>query len=404
MMPQPAGKTRILFVDDDEIALGSYKTLFRKDRDRWEMSFAATPEAALAALDEHVFGLVISDAQMPRMHGAKLLEKVQQLQPGAIRVMFTANTDQATFLKMLPVAHQFLNKPCPPSQLRTTIERCCALHELLVDDRLRTFIGQLDRLPSTPQTYLDLCQILGDPDSNAADVAAVLEGDPAMSAKILQIVNSAYFGLAQPATSVAKGVAYVGMEMIKNLSLAVHVFGAMDGFAVEGFSISALQRNSYLVGKIAKKISDRSRADEAFTAGLLHDVGRIVLAMGAPEQLKAVLRNMKETGRPSQVVEKEVLGITHAEIGAYLLGSWGLPLSIVEAVAFHHRPDLLPENSLNTLAVVHIADAIAHGITEGLDAESDSLPAGEVARMGIAHHLCDWRALALKESETLVAA
>lgn len=387
---------RILFVDDESHVLDGLRDLLRKQRKEWEMHFASSGQAALEALEKQPFDVVVSDMRMPGMDGATLLARVKQDYPATARIILSGQAERASVVQALPVAHQFLSKPCDAAVLRDVVERASELQKLLADEGIRVVIGKLDKLPSSPTTYWDLTRAAARPDVALADLASIVERDPAMATKVLQLVNSAYFGLAQKVASIPQAVSYLGTNLLKALALAVHAFGTMEHSTVEGFSLEGVQRHSLVTARLAKQFArDPKLASEAFTAGLVHEVGKIVLAVGVPERLSEVLRECAASGRHCHVVEREMLGVTHAEVGGYLLGVWGLPLAVVEAVTFHHRPGLVAGGSVETLAAVHIADALVHGPQLGASAPAcHELDLDFVARAGLLEQLDSFRALA----------
>jgi HD-like signal output (HDOD) protein len=190
--------------------------------------------------------------------------------------------------------------------------------------------------------------------------------DAAVCAKVLQLVNSAYFGLGQKIVSIRPAVTYLGVEIIKSLVLGSMSFSDKAISEVKGFSPDRLQQHSMLTAILAKKIvTNPALADAAFTAGLLHDIGSLVLLYAAPPDYVRALERKKELNGDSAAAEREIFGVTHAEVGAYLLGLWGIPFPIVEAVAFHHRPNEVAPEARALVAAVHIASGMIEEMTEG---------------------------------------
>ena len=389
---------RILFVDDEQQILDGLRDLLRKQRKQWDMVFALGGEAALAELARAPFDVVVSDMRMPGIDGATLLQRVKDEYPATARIILSGDAERDAVVNALPVAHQFLSKPCDAEVLRTVVERACALQTVLQDDNVRSVIGKVDHLPSVPRAYWALAQAAARPDVGLADLAKIVEQDPAMAVKVLQLVNSSYFGLAQRQSSVQDAVAYLGIELLKALTLTAHVFASAAGPSLPGFSFDALQDHSMLAARIAKRlVADPKRAAEAFTAALVHDIGKIVLAMGVPDRFGEAVRTARDTGRADHVVEKELLGVTHAEVGAYLLGLWGLPLGIVEAVAYHHQPELGAPTG--TVVAVHVANALSH-LVPGAPPDPSvggRLNVAFVESSGFGAELPRWRALADEE-------
>jgi len=342
---------------------------------------------------------------MPAMDGAALLARVKELHPASARIILSGHSEQEAAVRALPVAHRFLSKPCDADTLRRVIEETCQLQSVLSDEAVRSAIGRIDKLPSTPKLYHELLAVSANPDAGAADFAKIIEKDAAMSIKILQIVNSAYFGLAQKTTSVLKAIAYLGIELLKGLTLAAHVFTTKDTLRVPGLSLEKCQESALLTARLARRFArDSKQGEEAFAAGIVHDVGRIVLALSAPQRLEEILTELREAQRPIHEIEAERFGVTHAELGAYLLGVWGLPFPVVRAVAYHHTPGLVTEGSREVLAALHVADALVDTALEGESKlpEERRLDLGFLESAGFSSRLSEWRAMA-EEDRTLDA-
>lgn len=388
---------RILFVDDEQAVLDGLRDQLRKQRKQWEMVFALGGPAAMAELEKSAFDVVVSDMRMPVVDGATLLHFVKERYPGAARIILSGQADRQSVERALPAAHQFLSKPCEADTLRIVVARACQLQKTLSDTGIRSIIGKLDKLPSTPQTYWELTNAAARPESGVADFAEIVERDPAMSVKVLQLVNSAYFGLPQRVTSAQQAVSRLGVELLKALALSVHAFGTMPVAALKGFSLEQLQQHSLLTARLGRQLieNDAKRAGEVFSAAVVHDIGKLILAVGMPERFTEVLKAYASTNRPLHAIESELLQVTHAEVGGYLLGFWGLPLSIVEAVAYHHTPSQITEGDLGTLGAVHIADALIDAeLNQRINPKrEDKLDLAFVERAGWTPKLDAWRAL-----------
>jgi HD-like signal output (HDOD) protein len=389
---------RILFVDDEQAVLDGLRNRLRKQRRSWDMVFALGGPAGLEELARAPFDVVVSDMRMPSMDGAALLQAVKEMYPSVARIVLTGHAEREAIERALPVAHQFLSKPCDGEVLKTVIERTCRLRALVNDGNLRKIIGSLERLPSARRTYDELTRVAAKSEARIGDIAKIIERDPAMSAKALQIVNSTYFGLSQQVTSIDRAVSYLGVEVLKGLALTANVFATLKDVAPnDDFSLDRLQRRAFLTARMARRfVSDPQRADEAFTCALVHDVGKIIFTLGTPAKYREVIRRSAREGVAAHIIEREVLGITHAEVGAYLLGMWGLPFSIVDVVAHHHDPVDAHGKDAELLAVVHVADGLA-------DAALDPMARGDLAAhldlafldgAGFLGQLPRWKALA----------
>ena len=391
-------RQRILFVDDDQAVLDGLENVFRKDRARWDVAYATGGEQALEEMARSPADIVVSDMRMPGMDGAALLSVIKTLYPGTARLVLSGHAERDVVLKAIGFAHQFLSKPCPPDVLRVAIERTCHLQKLLGHPSIRRFVGETSALPSAPRSYIALTEAASRPSARLADIAAIVQADPAMSAKLLQLVNSAYFGLAQHVASIQHAVSYLGVEVIKALALTTAAFGVAEMPSVKGFSLDRLRSDAIHTARLAKRLlPDSHRADEAFTAAIVHDVGYIILARALPAELAEVVERSRTTDEPLENIERAVMGVGHAELGAYLLGVWGLPFSIVESVAYHHRPSAVTVGTRDVLAAVHAADAMLAELGDG-QRPATRLDVAFLEEAGYGHEIERWRALANEEA------
>src|SRR6202142_789217 len=353
---------RVLFVDDEPAVLSSLERMLKSQEPHWDAVFAPGADAALALLAESPFDAIVSDLRMPGIDGAALLKTTCEKYPTVVRIVIASHEDMNGALRAVPVAHQFLLKPCDPHMLRVAVERATSLSNVLSNKMLASLIGSVNDLPVLPRTYMALREKLSDPDAAVKDVVKLVEQDIAISAKILQLVNSAIFGLPREISSVNTAVSYLGMEMLQNLVLSAGVFRIFENAAsLPGFSFEEVQEHSQLTAKIASHIpAPASIHSAAVVAGLLHDVGKLVLATRAPRHFARALIGAEEEKRPLFAVEQDLMGVSHAEVGAYLLGIWGLPCPVVEAVAHHHHPDRVPQDTLDAVGIVHLANFLAH--------------------------------------------
>ncbi|MBL8612962.1 MAG: HDOD domain-containing protein, partial [Myxococcales bacterium] len=283
------------------------------------------------------------------------------------------------------------------------IDRTCSLQSLANDQAVRDVVGKVGALPSIPRTYWELTAALARPSIGLGALGEIVARDPPMSARVLQIVNSAYFGLERRITSIREAVTFLGVDALKGLALSSHVFSSANAPTPVAAALERLQRSSMAVARLAKGfVTDPDRSEETFSAAIVHDVGKIVLTMSMSETYRAVTAEVARSRRPAHVVEREMLGVTHPAVGAYLLGVWGLPIPIVEAVAYHHEPSRAPEEVQEIVAAVHVADALVDAVMDGpgSDAELD-LPF--LASIGWTERLPRFRALAAVELKWLRA-
>lgn len=358
-------KPRVLFVDDETNVLQGLARMLRPMREKWEMAFAESGEEALGLLTRGDFHVIVTDMRMPGMDGSRLLEQVKELYPHMVRIILSGHSDPVMILKSVGAAHQYLAKPCEAALLINTVEKSLNLKQLLSTPQVRALVAGLGTLPSLPSLYSQILAELQAQDPSPQKVGHIVARDVAMTAKILQLVNSAFFGLFKEVRHPVEAVRYLGIETIKALVLSFHLFEQLQPAPLEGFSGQKLWEHSFEAAKAAKRIAwsethDPATSDSAFTAGLLHDTGRLVLATSLPEQYGLLLHKARENKKPLWQAELGALGASHAEVGAYLMGIWGLPQDIVEATAFHHCPSmsLPPPRGFSPTAAVHAAEAL----------------------------------------------
>jgi HD-like signal output (HDOD) protein/ActR/RegA family two-component response regulator len=381
-------KKRILFVDDEPAILAGLQNLLYKDRKRWEMVFALGGQLALDEIRKAPFDIVVSDMRMPGMDGAMLLNAIKDECPATVRIMLSGHADREAIVRALPALHQLLSKPCDANTLRGAIERSLDGSNVDRDMRIRRIVGGVDKLPTPPQLFFELSQLMQSPTTSVADVAKVVTRDPGLSAKLLQLVNSAYFGTGQATTSIHQAVALLGTDRLRYIALTASVFSSTDAQNVAGFSLEALQQDSMRAAWLARAFAEPAVRDEAFASTLLHDVGRVVLALGRGADLQAFTDRVTH-GEDVIDVELDLFGVSHADVGARLLAIWGLPMAIVDVVQFHHDPGSAPEASRALASIVHVANALGHKETVGTPINLASLE-----RAGHAHRLAGWLAIA----------
>ena len=281
-----------------------------------------------------------------------------------VRIAFSGQQGQSLGLRSTDLAHQFLEKPIDAQLLRSIMTRACGLRALLSDDNVRKIVTNLKSLPSLPVLYKELMDEIHSGDASLKKIARVISKDMAMVTKILQLVNSAFFGLRTTVSNPEQAVALLGSDTIRALVLSMQAFSQFDAKSLAGFSLDALWQHGLKTSGYAKAIAKEECApqamiDDAFTSGLLHDIGMLVLASNMPDGYKQVLGLQKDKGLLDWQAEQEVFGVTHAEVGAYLLGLWGVGEAIVEAVAYHHRPSICGALAFSPLTAVHIANVLA---------------------------------------------
>jgi HD-like signal output (HDOD) protein len=372
----------ILFVDDERDLLDSLKARLYKHRHDWDMKFVLSGDAAISALEEQNFDLVVSDVRMPGMDGGQLLTVVKQRWPMAMRIIVSGYSDPVQAVRLTSLAHQYVAKPCDGRELENIIERCFYLQDLLAQESLRKVVGRIGKLPAMPKTYGLLQAALAQPSVTAAEIGDIVNADAGIASKVLQITNSAFFRLRKPMVRIKDAVTYLGFATVRNLVLSAEIFSQWR--APEGLSDldpERLQNHAQCAAAACKALTGgRASPDDAWLAGLLHDIGYWVLIQECPKELGKAIQLARAEGLPLVECERQVTGASHAEIGAYLLGLWGLPYTIIEAVALHHTPTAVTPHGYDLVGALAVSHALldppnAHAILpdappdKGVDAQ-----------------------------------
>jgi HD-like signal output (HDOD) protein len=350
---------RILFVDDEPAALQGLRVRLHRMGGKWDIGFAESGLLAIEQMVRQPYDVVVTDLRMPGMDGAKLLETVSQRWPQTVRIVLSGYTDPQHTIRVISLAHQYLSKPCEPQQLESVIDRCLLLQDLLQGPRLRAIVGRIRKLPTVPRIYSALQGIVKDEKVTLSEVAQLVGSDPVIAARVLQIVNSAFFRLARRITNIEQAVSYLGFTVIRNVAMSVEIFSQWPSNGSSVLNQVKLQAHVSAVAAAASALTAKTPlADDTMLAGLLHDIGYWVLAQECSAELGASLELAAAKGIPMHAAESQVIGASHCEIGAYLLGIWGLPYSVIEAVAHHHEPQRVAQSHFDVLAALAIAQSL----------------------------------------------
>jgi HD-like signal output (HDOD) protein len=390
-------KLRVLFVDDDPNILAGLKRMLYPLRQEWQTAFAPGGPEALELLSQEPFEIIVSDMRMPGMDGARLLEEVQKRHPQVIRIILSGHSDEEMILRSVRSAHQYLAKPCDAQSLRATIQRTCALRDLLADEKLRQVVAGMETLPSLPDLYAEIMAELRSENASMKRVGEIISKDLGMTAKMLQLVNSAFFGHIRHVASPIHAVELLGLEIIKSLVLSVQIFSQLELSRVSGLSPKALWQHSLGVGLCARAIALEAKqpqelVDDAFLAGVLHDAGKLILAANFPDNYKKIVPAEAEGVAAWCRAEEQAFGVTHAAVGAYLFSLWGFSYPLVEAVAFHHEPRGEVHPGFAALTAVHVGDALERSLRrEDQDGPAVEMNLEYLEALGLTPKLEVWR-------------
>jgi len=364
-------KKHVLFVDDDPLVLQGLKRMLWSLRDEWEMFFVEDGQSALIILQQNPIEVIISDMIMPGMDGAELMKQVWKLFPHVIRILLSGDSDQSRILRSVVPTHQFLLKPCDAETLKHTVDRAYQLQSLLKNDDIAKIVNGIVKLPSVPTLYTRLLQEIQSENPSLEIISDIIAQDLTMSARILQLVNSAFFNLPNQIKNPRQAVSLLGLNNIQAIVLYVNLFSGEDEIKlVKDFSLKEIWNHSMKVANLARKILSlephtAEQASDAFCMGLLHDLGLLILAQ--VPQYQSIVLSAEFESKEQLIQEYEILRTSHAEVGAYLLGIWGLPDHFVETVAFHHRPSQLGGGQNITLTALHVAESLIRSGCDSLE-------------------------------------
>jgi HD-like signal output (HDOD) protein/CheY-like chemotaxis protein len=331
-------KTRVLFVDDEADLLASLRVALRRDRAEFDMTFLDNAKNALQLLETQPFDVVVSDMRMPGMDGATFLREVRKLHPDSVRVVLSGQADEQMAMRAIPVAHQWLHKPCEREVLLDTLRRAMASRQSLQREELRRIVGATAVVPSVPHLYAELMEAMARPDTGLDAIAQVIGRDPGMASKILQLANSALFGRTKPLLDVQGALALLGLRTIAHLVLAVELFEVLRAPAAEPDIGLRVERRALQLSRLTGRMlqADPQAATIGATVGLLHEVGALVMLRHDGGGYLETRRLVAADAIDIATAERRVFGATHAEVGAAVLGSWGLPIDIVDVILNHH--------------------------------------------------------------------
>lgn len=355
----------ILFVDEERFIHKALKRSFRSMRNEWDMRFVSSPPEALQAMKETPAAVMVTETVFTGEDGLAFIQSAREHHPDMVRIILSGYADRDLILKSVDLAHQYLAKPCEDEALKATISRAFLMKELLAQGPLKKVVSKIDSLPSLPAVYVELVEELKSEDASIEKIGEIIAKDIGLTTKILKMVNSAFFGLPQEITHPAKAVSMLGIDIVQAMVLTSGTFDKFKHLKLQGFSLEENWQHAMKVAYYAKVIAtqagqSRKEVETAFMAGLLHDIGTLLIAAHLPEAFTEILK-MKETDDlTTSEAEMAVAGTTHAAVGAYLLGLWGLPDAIIDAAAFHHTPSQRPYETLTATIITHVADALAH--------------------------------------------
>lgn len=392
------GKPSILFVANESEEVSALHSELLQSCPDWRMEFVSNSPAALAWLSEKACDVLFLDLRLASGCALALLDSVWQTHPQTLRFVCARSPDQALTLKCVWNSHRLFTEPLTPQSIRSAIHRALELQGWLSDPAVQARVSRMRVFPAMPSLYFKVVKAVESPNPTVDAVAQLIESDLAISTQLIRVVNSAYYGYEREIARLHEAIQILGFSAIKSLVLAVQAFAQMDGVKPVYFSIEKVWRHGLAVAKWAREIAqfegnDPILAEHAYTAGLLHDIGKVVFAANLNADYDAAVSFAREKQISSVAAEAEVLGATHAQIAAYLTALWGLPRSVVEAIGFHHDPDSSKDEVFSPLTAVYVANLFKNRQTcDGHFANMSPLALDYLNRVGVAGRIDLWSA------------
>jgi putative nucleotidyltransferase with HDIG domain len=360
-----SGTARILLVADEPRDLAALKALVSEAAPDRGIHTAVSSKEGLAILSKEDFEVVFADLAAGPEVAAQFLQEVWKERPRTVRFLLARGLTPDLMVTCALGSHHFLQKPLDAVTIASSLSRADAINQYVRNDRIQSLVSRMRTLPSRPSLYLEVMRELRSPTASAATVGELVEKDLAISTKLIQVVNSAFYGMSQQVTDPAAAVLLLGLETTASLVLSIEAFARFDKVKPIYFSMDKVWRHSQSVAASAKRIAellcnDPDVARNAFTAGLLHDIGKLALALNFEEQYQGAIKLAEKQKIAPIEVESQVFGANHAETGAYLLAVWGLPLPIVEAVARHHVPARSLDQHFSATTALHLAEQLEY--------------------------------------------
>jgi HD-like signal output (HDOD) protein len=362
----------------------------------WTVTRFDSPIEAGAALSDESFDVVVSLAGMPTEEGITFLVQTRDVAPEAVRLLVTADPGMRATVSLNRVAHEHLVGPITVDQLEDVFARTVAMHQHLSSVRLRSAMAKVQSLPAFPRLYNQIVEELERSEGDLSRIARVVMQDPGLTARVLQLVNSPFYGLRRQVHDTAQAVGLLGIQNLLSMVLATEVFTDFDSAGAR-LNVNKMWTHAATTALWAKRIVEfegrtLEEANLAFVAGILHDSGRMILGSNFPVEHANVVGQLETEANPDIIsIERSVLGASHAEAGAYLLDTWELPTLIVEAVAYHHEPSRSDVVRFTPLTAVHVAEVFQQEVgADGVERDIE-LDMVHLDKLGLSGRVDQWR-------------
>ncbi len=364
----------ILFVDDESVLLEFYKSYF-KFREGWNAHLCSDPLSVQEILKNEPIDIIVSDLNMPGINGAELLSTVAENFPWVIRVILTSEANNNLSLKAVKYAHRCLKKPVNMAEIESEIENTLLVYKSEISRIVRTVLTGLDSIPVMPKVYTELIsEIKKGEEASLHKIGDLVAEDPGMSMNILRVVNSPYFGSELTINKPEHAVTMLGLNVVKNLILTAELIdifplspensSLVDDIIHHSTLCSCLMTEIFAHEELNGKVS-KEDVEIAGSIGMFHDVGKIVLASEFPDLYQKVTAIHHHSDERLSSIEWQHLGVSHAEVGAYLMSLWGLSSKVAKTIAIHCSASKENRKRDIFMRAIHYSNHIAYQYKHG---------------------------------------
>jgi HD-like signal output (HDOD) protein len=378
-------------VDDEPLMREFYAMVGSILGPEYEAFTVSSGAEGLRFLEQTPVDVVVSDLVMPEMNGHEFMTSVAQKHPETMRIVISAHEDQLTVAQCLMFGHRYFSKPFDLKNLSSILKRICHLKHQVGSEKLKKIISGLGALPTPPRLYSRLNEAVNSAYTSLAEIGDIVQEDPGLTLKLLQISNSAYFAARQRILTPMEAVQVVGLEILRGMVLCVQAFKFYQNRPIRSVSATELWDHSLRTAMSARRLAKHEQlsdhlCEESFVSGLLHDIGKLVLAANADAEYQIVVRRSRTEGISATEVEQEIFGATHAQVGAYLLGLWGLPEPVVSTVELHHSLDNVTTQGFTPVTAIHVAQCL-----EPSPNRISRMNTSYLRKIGVENRVLEWR-------------
>jgi HD-like signal output (HDOD) protein/CheY-like chemotaxis protein len=354
--------TTILLVDDEQNVLNAMRRSLFDLNESHALHFVPNADQALRLLEQQPVDVLLSDIRMPGMSGEELLLKAYHHHPEVLRFGISGYSKRETSIALINAVHQFFAKPCDIDHLLHSIDRACDGRDRISHPDLRRLVLGTGALPVQAQSLRRLTKELNNPQACIDRIGRLVSQDAGMSAKVLQVVNSAFFGLCRHVSSAAEAAVMLGPEILRAMVHTTDSFQPLEKLPAGSVDLHHMWQWAVQIGDTAYNLAlhfsrNRHAADHALIAGNLIPIG-LLLLMHDPGLWHEITSQAQLQARPLCQVERDYLGLTHTEIAAVLADIWGFPEPVAAALRYAHHPEAHPLQEFDAVCAVHMALSI----------------------------------------------